>query len=150
MLPVMAGKLQSCRSGRSDPGGYCSRSPATDPEGRRTQCDSWLAANGVGSKSSKKKRANVAMECDYFTARADRVQDEEYLAAGLPIAKGVSQQQLRVTTLPTTGTPQVRLHVSGIRFQKPRSRCRCSLLDDARGLKGNCLQLFSPGNFPEL
>lgn len=43
------------------------------------------------------------MECDYFTARADRVQDEEYLAAGLPLAKGDSQQQYPSPLSPRLG-----------------------------------------------
>lgn len=44
---------------------------------------------------SKEKRADVDTTCGYFTAHADRMKYDEYLAAGLPIATGVIEGACR-------------------------------------------------------
>lgn len=46
-------------------------------------------------KLSKEKRADVDTACGYFTAHADRMKYDEYLAAGLPIATGVIEGACR-------------------------------------------------------
>lgn len=46
-------------------------------------------------KLSKEKRADVDTTCGYFTAHADRMKYDEYLAAGLPIATGVIEGACR-------------------------------------------------------
>jgi len=46
-------------------------------------------------KLSKEKRADVDAACGYFTAHANRMKYDEYLAAGLPIATGVIEGACR-------------------------------------------------------
>jgi hypothetical protein len=46
-------------------------------------------------KLSKEKRADVDAVCGYFTAHANRMKYDEYLAAGLPIATGVIEGACR-------------------------------------------------------
>ena len=46
-------------------------------------------------KLSEEKRADVDTACGYFTAHADRMKYDEYLAAGLPIATGVIEGACR-------------------------------------------------------
>jgi len=46
-------------------------------------------------KLSKEKRADVDATCGYFTAHANRMKSDEYLAVGLPIATGVIEGACR-------------------------------------------------------
>ncbi|MGV2338479.1 MAG UNVERIFIED_CONTAM: hypothetical protein LVR18_32115 [Planctomycetaceae bacterium] len=53
-----------------------------------------LRRMATAQKLSKEKRADVDAACGYFTAHADRMKYDEYLAAGLPIATGVIEGRL--------------------------------------------------------
>jgi hypothetical protein len=54
-----------------------------------------LRRMATAQKLSKEKRAAVDTTCGYFTAHADRMKYDEYLAAGLPIATGVIEGACR-------------------------------------------------------
>ena len=54
-----------------------------------------LRRMATAQKLPKEKRADVDTTCGYFTAHADRMKYDEYLAAGLPIATGVIEGACR-------------------------------------------------------
>lgn len=54
-----------------------------------------LRRMATAQKLSKEKRDAVDTTCGYFTAHADRMKYDEYLAAGLPIATGVIEGACR-------------------------------------------------------
>ncbi|MGV2338886.1 MAG UNVERIFIED_CONTAM: hypothetical protein LVR18_34345 [Planctomycetaceae bacterium] len=72
-------------------------------------------------KLSKENRANVDAACGYFTAHADRMKYDEYLAAGLPIATGVIEGACRPFVKGRLERTGMRWSASGAQSQTSES-----------------------------